>query len=50
MLETMRSLKVDLDSHKADNVKRMNAKSDHEEINELILKSLTYQAPPKNNS
>ena len=49
MLETMRSLKADLDSLKEDNVKLMNAKSDQEEINDLILKSLTDQAPPKNN-
>ena len=45
MLETMRNLKADLDSLKVDNVKLMNAKSDQEEINGLILKSLTYQAP-----
>ena len=50
MLETMRSLKDVIDSLKADNVKLMNAKSDEEEINELILKCLTDQALQKNNS
>ena len=45
----MRSQKGDLDSHKADNVKPMNVKYDEDEINELFLKSLTYQAPQKNN-
>ena len=43
----MRSLKADLESLKADNLKLMNAKSDQEEINELILKGLTD--PPKTN-
>ena len=47
MLETMRSLKADLEILKADNLKLMNAKSDQEEINDLILKNLTD--PPKNN-
>ena len=41
----MRGLKVDLDKLKAYNVKLMNAKLDQEEINELILKTLTDQAP-----
>ena len=47
MLETMRSLRVDLEILKIDNLKLMNSKSDQEEINELILNNLTY--PPKNN-
>ena len=47
ILETMRGLKVDIESLKADNIILMNAKSDQEEINEIILKSLTE--PPKNN-
>ena len=47
MLETMKSLKSHLDILKMGNVKLMNAKSDQEEINDLILKSLTDQAPPK---
>ena len=47
MLEMMRSLKADLEILKVDNLKLMNTKSDQEEINELILKSLTD--PPKNN-
>ena len=38
MLETMRSLKAHLEILKEDNIKLMNAKSDQEEINELILK------------
>ena len=37
MLETMRSLKPDLEILKADNVKLMNSKSDQEEINKIIL-------------
>ena len=41
MLEMMRSLKADLEILKADNLKLMNAKSYQEEINDLILKSLT---------
>ena len=45
IIDTMRSLKDGLDSIKEDNVKLMNAKSDQEEINELILKSLTNQEP-----
>ena len=45
MLETMISLKGYLGSLKANNIKLMNAKSNEEEINELILKSLIYQAP-----
>ena len=49
MLETMISLKVDLESLKASNFTLMNAKSDQEEINELILKSLIDQASQKNN-
>ena len=47
MLETMRSLKADMESIKEYNLKLMNAKSDQEEINELILKILTE--PQKNN-
>ena len=47
MLETMRSLKEDLERLKEDNIKLMNAKSDQKEIHELILKSLID--PPKNN-
>ena len=47
MLETIRGLKADLESLKADNVKLMNAKSYQKEINELILKHLTD--PPENN-
>ena len=47
ILETMRGLKADIESLKADNIILMNAKSDQEEINEIILKSLTE--PPKNN-
>ena len=50
MLETMTSLKVDLDILKADNAKLMNARSKPEEINEIILKSLSHKAPHKNNS
>ena len=46
MLETM-SLREDLEILKEDNLKLMNAKSDQEEINELILKILID--PPKNN-
>ena len=46
MLETMRILKADMESLKADNLKLMNTKSSQEEINELILKILTE--PPKN--
>ena len=49
MLETMQSLKVDLESLKTNNVKQMNSKSDQGEINELILKILTNQATQKNN-
>ena len=45
MLETMRSLKADMESIKADNLILMNTKSDQKEINELILKILTE--PPK---
>ena len=45
----MRSLKVDLDRIKAYNIKHMNAKLDQEDINELILKMLTHQAPHKLN-
>ena len=48
MLEMMMRLKTDLESLKVDNLKLMNAKSDQEEINELLLKSLTN--PPKNNN
>ena len=40
MLETMRSLKEDLERIKEDNIKLMNAKSDQEETHELILKIL----------
>ena len=47
MFETMRSFKEDIESLKEDNIKLMNAKSDQEEINELILKSLTK---PQNNN
>ena len=47
MLETMRSLKANLESLKTDNLKLMNAKSYQEKINELILKSLID--PQKNN-
>ena len=47
MLETMRSLKADMESLKADNLKLMNTKLDQEEINELILKNLTE--PWRNN-
>ena len=47
MLDTMRTLKAYMESIKGDNVKLMNAKSNQEEINELILKSL--MEPPKNN-
>ena len=45
----MRILKVDLDNVREDNVKPMNAKSQQEEINYLILKILTNQASYKNN-
>ena len=45
MLETMRSLKDDLDSLKTNNIILMNAKSDQEEIYMLILKILIDQAP-----
>ena len=38
MLETMRSLKDDLEILKVDNVKVMNSKSYQEEINEIFLK------------
>ena len=38
MLETMRSLKADLDSLKVENTKLMNARPKHDEINEIILK------------
>ena len=41
MLETVRSLKEDMESLKEDNLKLMNAKSYQEHINELILKRLT---------
>ena len=41
MFETMRSFKEYIESIKEDNIKLMNAKSYQEEINELILKSLT---------
>ena len=37
MLERMRNLKAYLESLQVDNLKLMNAKSDQEEINELIL-------------
>ena len=47
MLDTIRILKVDMESLKANNLKLMNAKSDQEDINELILKSLT---DPQNNN
>ena len=47
MLEMMRSLKAELEIPKENNLKLMNFKLDQEEINELILKSLTD--PPKNN-
>ena len=47
MLETMRSLKADLESLREDKFKLMNAKSNQEEVNELILRSLTD--PQKNN-
>ena len=49
MLEIMRSLQANLGSLKADNVKLINAKSEQEEINELILKGLKNHAPHKNN-
>ena len=41
MLEMMRSLKEDMESLKENNLELINAKSDQEEISELILKSLT---------
>ena len=47
MLETMRSIKEDLEILKVENLKLMNAKSNQEEVNELILRSLTD--PQKNN-
>ena len=47
MLEMMSILKSYLEILKVDNVKLMNAKSDQEEINELLLKSLT--SPLKQN-
>ena len=47
MLEKIRILKADLEILKATNLKLLNAKSDQEEIHELILKSLTN--PQKNN-
>jgi hypothetical protein len=40
MLETMRSLKVDMDNIKDDNEKFLKAKTKQEEINEILLKSL----------
>ena len=46
----MQNLKYDLESLKADYVKLRNSKSNQEEINELILISLTHQEPHKNNS
>ena len=42
MLEKVRSLKVDLEILKENNLKLMNTKSDKEEINELILTSLSF--------
>ena len=47
MLERMRSSKAYLESLKVDILKLMNAKSDQEEINELLVKSFTD--PSKNN-
>ena len=47
MLDTIRIFKVDMESIKANNLKLMNAKSDQEKINELILKILIE--PQKNN-
>ena len=41
MLQTMRSLMTNLDILKVDTIKFFNTKSNQEEINELILKSLT---------
>ena len=38
MLETIKSLKEDMEILKLDNCKFMNTKSDQEEINEFILK------------
>ena len=42
MLQTMRSLMTNLDILKVETIKLMNTKSNQEEINKLILKSLTY--------
>ena len=47
MLDTIRILKADMESLKANNLKLMNVKSDQEKINELSLKSLIE--PQKNN-
>ena len=47
VLETTRILKADMETLKEDNLQLMNAKSDQEEINELILKILTE--PQKKN-
>ena len=47
ILETMRSLKKDLERLKEDNIKLMNAKSNQEEIHDLSLKGLID--PSKNN-
>ena len=42
MLEKVRSLKVDLEILKENNLKLMNAKSGQEEINKLILTRLSF--------
>lgn len=44
----MRILEDDLDSLNADNAKLMNARSEHEDINKLFLKSLTDRVEQNN--
>ena len=49
MIETMRSLKATLESLKGDNVKLLRAKTEQEELNELLLRSLTDKPREKHN-
>ena len=43
MLETMRSLKANLESSKADNAKLLRVKYEQEELNELFIKKFNEQ-------
>jgi hypothetical protein len=41
LLETMRSLKADLESIKEDNERLLKASKEQEELNEILLKNMT---------